>query len=449
MWKAWRKLLFVDASAIVRVGRIRPLTPEDAPPLRPELVPSRELPAHALSLAPFWPFLTRLFFATGKPARTILALTVTRVAIASSAPVILHSLLQQLTAANATSSPPWQMFALALMLGVASMSGALLTQHAFFAELQIRTRIVNTLNQRVVVHALRLRRSARASMQTGDLINHLGSDTDALAEAGFFLPETLHALLTMVVAFSALIVLSRLGRVGSRGRAGCAVAARAAARGALSPARRADHEHSRQRTTLMSQIVHGIRVVKYLAWEPSVHAEVQCVRKHEIRTRIGIVGSDVLSSAIFVSTATLVAFTGFGTFVLARRHAQAPLVFACLALFSMLEEPFGLIVTYSRAHLSTRTSRAAAGRVFLRAGTRPGCAKSSSPATKRIALQASELAVQYRGCTQPRARGWRRSTIRAGESVAIVGPVGAGKSTLLRVLGGIQLPVHGAVEHAG
>jgi len=447
MWKAWRKLLFVDATAIVRVGRKRPLTPEDAPPLDPALVPSRTLPERPLRLVPFWPFLTRLFFSTGWPARRILLLTVTRIAIASSAPLLLHTILQQLSAASAASAPPWGSFALALLLGGASMSGALLTQHAFFAELQIRTSIVNMLNQRVVLHALRLRRSARANMQTGDLINHLGSDTDALAEAGFFLPEALHAALTMLVAFSALTYYL-----------GWAALAATGALVVLSPLalmlaarfRRLDERIMSirdQRTTLMSQIVHGIRVVKYLAWEPSVHAEVQSVRKPEIRTRIGVVGSDVLASAILVSTATLVAFTGFGTFVLLGGTLNAPLVFACLALFAMLEEPFGMM-----SHILARIShaRVASQRLdaYFNAPERAEDARPRSDSDRAEALHTSELLVQYPGAPKP-ALDLPAIEIRAGEAIAIVGPVGAGKSTLLRVLGGIQLPARGEVEQPG
>ena len=41
-----------------------------------------------------------------------------------------------------------------------------------------------------------------------------------------------------------------------------------------------------ERTTLMSQVLHGIRVVKYHAWEPSVHAEVQAVRAAGVRVTV-------------------------------------------------------------------------------------------------------------------------------------------------------------------
>src|SRR4051812_18057568 len=102
-----RKWLFSDAGAIVRAGRTRPLTAGDAPPLDAELTPRRDHTSIELALTPFWPFLLRLFFATGRPARSIIALTFVRLSIAASAPLLLHALLAQLPAASRGASPPW------------------------------------------------------------------------------------------------------------------------------------------------------------------------------------------------------------------------------------------------------------------------------------------------------------------------------------------------------
>jgi ABC-type multidrug transport system fused ATPase/permease subunit len=441
-----RDWFFWEAGAIVRVGRARPLTPGDAPPLTPELTPERlDAPPRA-KLAPFWPALLRLFFSTGRPARSVVAITFVRLAIASSTPVLLHELLRQLPAAAGAARFPWPLLGLALLLGGAVIASALLTQHWYHAALRIRTCLVNTLNPRVVAHALNLRRSARARMETGDLINHLGSDTDAVAEAGFFLPEGFNAFLTIVVAF--IVLFSYLG---------WAACASLAALLVLTPFtsllarrfRRLDERIMRirdKRATLMSQIVHGIRVVKFHAWEPSVYAEVQSLRKPEIQTRIGIVASDVLASAIWVSTATVVAFTGFGAFVLLGGSLNAPLVFTCLALFSMLEEPFGLI-----SHILARLqhARVASQRLeeYFDAPERHD-ARAEPQRGAPHAIQCANILVEYAGAPET-ALDITQLEIEAGEAVAIVGPLGSGKSTLLRVLGRIQLPARGEVVYPG
>jgi ABC-type multidrug transport system fused ATPase/permease subunit len=449
MWKAWwRQCFFVDAGAIVRAGRARPLAASDAPELAPALEPRLARPAlDRLSLAPFWPYILRQFVRTGRPARTIFALTFVRLAVSCSAPVLLHELLERLPAARSAPEFPWPLLGLAILLGSAGLSTALLTQHWYHQALRVRTIVINALNRRVVAHALRLRRSARARMQTGDLINHLGSDSDALAESGFFLPEAFNATLTIATAFAALMYY--LGWAALAALAALLLllpfTARLAAR-----FRRLDERIMAirdERTTLMSQILHGIRVVKYHAWEASVSAQVQAVRQREVKTRIGVVASDVLASAIWVSTATLAAFAGFGAFVLMGGTLSAPLVFACLALFALLEEPFGLI-SHILARVQHAQVAAARLRAYFDAPERAQDERPESAPDAALPIRASGIAVQYAGAPVALFGGLELE-IAAGEAVAIVGPVGAGKSTLLRVLGGIQLPKRGAVEHAG
>lgn len=440
--------LFAQGGALARAGRARPLAPDDAPPLVAALEPSKSWPALSeLSLQPFWPYLVRQFFSTGRPARLIVVLTFVRLAVASSAPLLLHALLERLPEAKNTVGFPWRLLALAVLLGSAGVANALLTQHWFRQSLTVRTIIVNVLNQRIVQHALRLRRSARARMETGDLINHLGSDSDAIAESGFFLSEAFSTVLTIVASLSALVWYL-----------GWAALAAVAALVLLLPFtallaarfRRLDDRIMvirDNRTTLMSQILHGIRVVKYHAWEPSVYGEVQAVRTHEIRTRMGVVASDVLASAIWVSTATVVAFAGFGAFVLLGGALSAPLVFTCLALFAMLEEPFGFI---SRILARMQHAQVAATRLhaYFAAPERPRDEREPTTGDDAPTLRASDLSVQYAGAPSVALHA-AALEIAAGESIAIVGPVGAGKSTLLRVLGGLQQPTTGAVMQLG
>ncbi|HKU38589.1 MAG TPA: ATP-binding cassette domain-containing protein, partial [Polyangiales bacterium] len=199
-----------------------------------------------------------------------------------------------------------------------------------------------------------------------------------------------------------------------------------------------------KRGTLMSQILHGIRVVKYHAWEPSVHAEVQAIRQPEIRTRIGVVSSDVLASAVWVSTATVVGFTGFGAFVFLGGKLDAALVFACLALFAMLEEPFGLI-----SHILARLQHARVASARLAAFfAAPERATDEREFANEAAagVQARNVVVHYTGAATASLQ-LAALNVQAGEALAIIGPVGAGKSTLLRVLARIQLPNAGEVEH--
>ncbi|MBC8124793.1 MAG: hypothetical protein H7X70_03585, partial [Candidatus Kapabacteria bacterium] len=319
-------ILFRAAAPIIKIGRQRPLTPEDAPPLPTDLNPWNAPPRFAtIDTARFWPFFFSAFVATGAPARRIMVLTVVKLVIGITTPLLLHRLLSLLPLASGATSFPIGALLTAIALGTMGMIGALLQQHWYFNALQGFALIMNGLNERVVQHALRLRRSARAGMQTGDMVNHLSSDTDAIAESVFIIPEFTNTILQTIVV---LVVLWFF--------LGPATLAAIATLMIVSPLtvfvakryRALDHvimQLRDERVTLMSQILQGIRVVKFHAWENSVRSEVASVRSDEIHTKVKIVHTDAVSTVIFISTTTLVAFVGFGAYVLGGGQLEAPL----------------------------------------------------------------------------------------------------------------------------
>lgn len=440
-----KSIFFSYVGPLIRLGRQRPLTADDAPPLPPPLQPrtvSEEF--ERLSTTSFQRFIFGAYFATGAPARRIIIVTVLRVAIAVSTPLLLRSLLTSIPELTSFSTGA---FLTAVALGLTGMVGAIFQQHFYFNALQMYATIVNGMNRRVMLQALRLRRSARARMQTGDLVNHLSSDSDAVAEAGFFIPEVFASLLQITAVLMILFVLL-----------GWAALASAVTLSIMIPItilvakryRKLDHSIMAlrdERVTLMSQILQGIRVVKYHAWEDSVRHEVQHVRKKEISTRIRIVKTDGLSTVLFISTTTLVAFVGFSTYTLLGGEITAPLVFACLALFAMLEEPFGMI---SHLLANIQHARVAVERLhgFFTAEVRDEDHRQLSEPHKAVGLSVEQLGLTYADAEIAAVNNVSMS-IKAGSSVALVGTVGSGKSTLLRMLAGVQVPSRGTLEWNG
>lgn len=440
-----RYLLFIDAGRIVRAGRLRALEPEDAPPLRADLDPRNATSAfERLSLDRFGSFMLRLFFAIGRPARRLLWITVAKTTVALGTPVLLHAVLEGMPSAATASAYPVGLLLLAIALGTAGMVGAMFQQHWYFNALNGFALIVNGMNRRVVRHALRLRRSSRNAMQTGDMVNHMSSDTDALAEAAFMLPEFFNSMVVISAVLAALFfylgwaALAAVGALLIMAPLTAVVARRY---------RRLDSqimELRDERVTLMSQILHGIRVIKFHAWERSVRHEVQDVRRREINTRVRIVRTDAMSTAIFISTTTIVAFVGFASFVAMGGTLTAPLVFACLALFAMLEEPFGLI-SHLLANLQHARVAATRLKAYFDAPVREEDHRPLTDAHVPVGVAARGLMVQYADAPTP-ALVVDDLHITPGSSVAIVGSVGAGKSTLLRTLLGIQIPTRGEVS---
>lgn len=446
-----KDLLFHSAGSIIRVGRTRPLQPDDAPDL-PGFLEPRDAPAafSKIDASHPWRFIFGVFAATGAPAKRIGLLVTTKVLLAALSPLLLHRLLELLP--NVSEAPfalTWQAlplaaFATALSLGLLGMVGAVVQQHIYFTMLRGYATVVNGINNRVMHHTLRLRRSARSMMQTGDLVNHLSSDTDAMAEAMFFIPEFMNTVLQTVVVVSLLWYYL-----------GIATLASLAMLLLISPLtllvsrrfRRLDHHIMGlrdTRVTLMSQILQGIRVVKYHAWENSVASEVQDVRTQEIATRIRIVKADAISNVIFVSTTTLVGFAGFAAFTATGGVLDAPLIFACLALFAMLEEPFGMI---SHLLANLQHARVASSRLdaFFKASTREIESTQVDHVARPVGLDAKGLVVRFPDSEKPSLADIDLH-IPVGTSVALIGSVGGGKSTLLRTLAGLHNLEKGSIS---
>ncbi|MBU3699239.1 MAG: ATP-binding cassette domain-containing protein [Candidatus Kapabacteria bacterium] len=439
-----RDLFFQSATPIIRLGRTRPLTPEDAPLLPQGLHPEEAAPAFAsLPTDSFRRFVLSVFWATGRPARTVLAIIMMRIAVVLTTPVLLHSMLSQLPTVSASRDLPVAAMTTAVVLGLVGILGALLNQHMFFNMLRGFATIVNGLNDRIIHHALKLRRSSRSTMQTGDLVNHLSSDTDAMAESMFFIPEFYNTIIETVAVMAML-----WWYLGVAALASFATLALIAPLTVLvaNRYRRLDHELMElrdERVTLMSQILQGIRVVKFHAWEHSVRQEVSSVRHREVATKVRIVRTDALSTMIFVSTTTLVGFSGFGAYVYLGGELTTPLIFACLALFAMLEEPFGIV-----SHLlsNLQHARVATGRLhrFFTASVRPQDERSESDPFVPVGLVASNLSLTYPDAGESALQELDLD-IAPGASIAIIGTVGAGKSTLLRTLAGLHVPTTGSV----
>lgn len=444
----FRDVFFQSVSPIIRLGRTRPLTPEDAPALPHGLHPKDAADAFSgLPTESFRRFVFGVFWATGRPARIVLTIITVRIALVLTTPVLLHSMLSQLPGVAHSQQVPVAALLTALTLGTVGIMGALLNQHMFFNMLRGFATIINGLNDRIIHHALRLRRSSRSTMQTGDMVNHLSSDTDAMAESMFFVPEFYN---TSVETIAVMIML--WWYLGTAAFASFAVLAIIAPLMTVLARRfrRLDHELMElrdERVTLMSQILQGIRVVKFHAWERSVRDEVSSVRHREVGTKVRIVRTDALSTMIFVSTTTLVGFAGFGTYVLMGGDLTTPLIFACLSLFAMLEEPFGIV-----SHLlsNLQHARVATGRLhrFFTSPVREHDLRPLSAASVAVGLRAEKLSLTYPDATEPALQALNLN-IAPGSSVAIIGSVGAGKSTLLRTLAGLHVPTSGSVSSTG
>lgn len=94
-----------------------------------------------------------------------------------------------------------------------------------------------------------------------------------------------------------------------------------------------------KRVRLINELLSGMRVVKYYAWERHFRERIDEVRAAELKALKARKYLDAMCVYFWATTPVLVAILTFGTYVLMGGELTPAKVFTCMALFNMLISP--------------------------------------------------------------------------------------------------------------
>ncbi|NUN06063.1 MAG: ATP-binding cassette domain-containing protein [Bdellovibrio sp.] len=424
----FKRILFFDVSPLIKLARSRHITEADVLPLPEDidpkltLVPTEKLRWHSpkallfsfisvvgvhLKPAYFWYFVSS--------------------ALSLLSPILVNRFVS-LIAAGITPETLKPAIFYGAALGICGLLSGVLLQQFFYNALKGYQVITNILNEKIFRHSLKLSHSARQKNQIGDVVNHMSSDSESVSDFSFIIADLVMSLFLIsgvVVmlfyyigwsALAALLVLFTLAPLTNI------------------VAKKFTHldeemmKHRDRRVNLMTQALNAIRVVKYFAWEKSVSKEVTEVREKELNSRRRLARAEVISGLGYAAVSTVVLFVALATHALRGEKLDAAIIFTCISLFGLLEGPFGdlsrLISRYTNAVVG-------AGRIlnFLKQDEVEISTEESS-AKEPLGLQVHKASVRYPGSDSDVLKDINFA-VKAGGSLAVVGPVGSGKSSLL------------------
>lgn len=435
-----RTLLFAHAAPVIRIGRRRPVTPDDMLPFDTRLEPTEsERMLAAIPTDSIWRMLWHCYWSVGTPARRTLAIALGRLPLVLLSPLLLRWLLEHF---QKLSLDPTLFFpTLAIGIGVAltvALDGVVI-QHYYYNALWTYARISGGLNMRIYRHALGLDRAALHRRHTGDIVNHMASDTEGVAELSFILPELSSSLILLIGSVALLWSLLGAAALVAIGTMLLLVPlTRAAARRFTTT----DDELWKwrdQRVSLISQVLSAIRLIKYFAWERSIERELQQIRTRELSAATRLVRNEALSTVFFLASTTIVAFVGFGAYALMGGALTPAVLFPTLLLLGQLEGPLGNLPHFIKntAHAYVAAERLAAFFHLPQHRQPLSLPESADPPSVEI----RRLTVRYGDTCALNAI---ELDIRAGEAIALVGTVGSGKTSLLLALLG-EVPWEGTI----
>ncbi|NWZ27000.1 MRP1 protein, partial [Asarcornis scutulata] len=309
---------------------------------------------------------------------------------------------------------------------------------------KIKTAVVGLLYKK----ALTLANSSRRNYTTGEIVNLMSADAQQLMEL------TVNINLLWSAPFQIIMAVVFLWKeLGSSALAGVAVLLLVIPINALIAAKvkslkKSQMRYSDQRVKLLSEMLHGIKILKLYAWEPSYQMKVMNIREREV---------DVLKSSGYLTTYSMLTLTcipfmvslaTFGVFFYLDKEnvLTATKVFTSITLFNILRLPL--------FDLPSVISAVAQTKVSLRRLEDFLCAEDLNPEDVNTSYSGNH-AVGFIGASFR----WEKNglpilknlsvSIPEGSLVAVVGQVGSGKSSFLSAILGEMEKLEGTVQRRG
>ncbi|XP_071552963.1 ATP-binding cassette sub-family C member 4-like isoform X4 [Panulirus ornatus] len=291
--------------------------------------------------------------------------------------------------------------------------------------------------------ALRLSKVAMGKTTVGQMVNLLSNDVNRFDTSIIFLHYLwIGPLQTMIVlgilwtelgpsclAGIMLLILfvplqSWMGKVFSRLR--------------LATAHRTD-----ERVRIMNEIINAMRVIKMYTWEKPFTALIEEARKHEIDVIMRTNYYRAVNMSLFFTSSKVIVFLALLTYILTGNVLTAEKVFVTSSLINNVRLVMTLFFPFGIAMGSETLISCKRLQEFLemeeREDTNRVQRSNLRPKQKDCGLVVAGLTAKWSDATEEDTLSDISCSVKAGELLAVIGPVGSGKGSLLNAILG-ELP---------
>ncbi|XP_069938780.1 multidrug resistance-associated protein 1-like isoform X3 [Cherax quadricarinatus] len=337
---------------------------------------------------------------------------------------------------NDEDQPVWIGYSYAAILFIFCEFFSFMRNAAFKRFFMLNTRIKASVMAAVYRKALRLSASARREFTLGDIVNLMAVDAHRLGAAAQVLSQMWGIPVIFILSFTSL--WQRLGPAVLAG-IGILIILIPINAVIVSKLKKLQSDQMRfkdKRVKLISEIISGIKVLKFYAWEQSFAKQVEDVRLQEIRMLKQGAFLQSLSAFIWNITPYMVALTTFMTYLLVSDDnvLDVETAFVSIVLFNLMRIPINqlpnLIAQLIQAVVALKRMQK-----FISASELDPAAVGSDPSKKNTSIF---VTGQFSWSSGSETANWKLCDInlevKTGQLVAVVGSVGAGKSSLLSAL---------------
>ncbi|NXK86155.1 MRP1 protein, partial [Formicarius rufipectus] len=309
---------------------------------------------------------------------------------------------------------------------------------------RIKTAVVGLIYKK----ALTLANSSRQNFTTGQIVNLLSADAQQLLELAINMNLLWSAPFQIIMA-----VVFLWKELGPSVLAGVAllllvipINAHIAAR--VRTLKKSQMKYSDQQVKLLSEMLHGIKILKLYAWEPAYQRKVLSIREHEV---------DVLKSSGYLTTYSMLTLTcipfmvslaTFGVFFHLDKEnvLTATKVFTSISLFNILRQPLFDLPSVISAVAQTKVSLSRLEDFLFAEDLNPEDVSTNYSGSHAVGFIDASFRWEKNGL--PVLKNLSVS-IPKGSLVAVVGQVGSGKSSFLSAVLGEMEKLEGTIQRRG
>lgn len=435
-----------------------------------------------------WRAMVRAFY---KPFAFAGVLKAVQDAIMFTQPIFMNRIIQNVEYSSTQPASTGYLF-------VAGMFFSMILQtffiNAYFARvmkigMQLRAGLVDL----IYTKAMSLSSGARQSMTIGEITTLMSIDSTKLEGLTSYLHIVWSGSLQIIVALALLYWF--LGPATFAGVLVMLVLIPTQMRTAtvLGGFRKRMMRFTDKRVKVVNEVLQGIRVIKYFAWEKPFLGKISQLREEEVKLVKKIAYVKAVNFAISILSPVLVALVTFETYVALGNELNAATVFTSLSLFNIMRFPLQMLPIMLAAIVDARVSLIRLSK-FLNASEIEASAILTEASVKNAAVVVRDASFTWasekdsagnsmddRTTAAAAKRGpsasvpsssassssstsasasssnsgyeWSLSDINLvvpkGKLVAIVGAVGSGKSSILSALLGEMRKTAGTVELVG
>jgi ATP-binding cassette subfamily C (CFTR/MRP) protein 1 len=353
-------------------------------------------------------------------------------------PVVLSLLIKFI---QNKDEPFWHGLMYAFAMGLASIIQSLVIHMYFFRVFRVGQQMRASIAALVYRKAFRMSFDSRKKYTVGEMVNHQSVDTSRLDGTMPYLHMIWSGPVQIIVS---LALLYRI--VGVSVFAGLLILLlmipiNIQISRMLSVIQKAMMAHKDARNKVINEVLQGIRVIKYFAWERSFEEKVAEVRQTEIDALQA--GARIRAWTAFLWTASpvIVSLATFGVFTFLGHDLTPEIAFPALALINILRFPINALPNVISSIVDSQVSIARLQTYFLTYDL--DITAVEQDLTENIAVKIEDGEFEWE-LYRPVLEAIDISVAR-GKLVAIVGEVGSGKSSILAALLGEIPKIRGRV----